>query len=197
MNTRWLLPVTLYDVGFYIRVRLSHRPITCCPFHLTLNRDFAAGSKRCGPPSEWRQDQGTSADHQPRSYSCQTRMTSPAPSHDSWRDVSLFEETKISAMVTADDAPQFFQQHGVFYQAVPGMEETKKRLGNAAQSITGLDMFNITDTVNSQELFLWTVAYSVLYAASPKNPRALHSHSLVCLRPNPRIFPILHHSRED
>lgn len=72
-------------------------------------------------------------------------MTSPASPQDLWRDVSLFEETQISANVTADDAPRFFQQHGVFYQAVPGMEEIKKRLGNAAQSITGLDMFKITD----------------------------------------------------
>jgi hypothetical protein len=121
-------------------------------------------------------------------------MTSPASPQDLWRDVSLFEETQISANVTADDAPRFFQQHGVFYQAVPGMEEIKKRLGNAAQSITGLDMFKITDAVKPKALFLRMVAYSIFCAASFKNPRALHSHSMVCLRPDPRIFPILHHS---
>lgn len=72
-------------------------------------------------------------------------MTSPAPPQLLLEDVSLFGDTQISESITADDSPRFFQQHGVFYQAVPGMEETKKRLGRGAQNIAGLDMFDITD----------------------------------------------------
>jgi hypothetical protein len=32
-------------------------------------------------------------------------------------DVSPFEESQISSIVTADDAPTFFKEHGVFYKA--------------------------------------------------------------------------------
>jgi hypothetical protein len=86
-------------------------------------------------------------------------MTSPASSQGSlWRDVSFFEKTHVLADVTADDAPNFFQHHGVFYQAIPGVGEAKKRLGNAAQSVQGLDMFEINDVVKLNEQFFWTVA---------------------------------------
>lgn len=93
-------------------------------------------------------------------------MTSPAPPQLLLEDVSLFGDTQISESITADDSPRFFQQHGVFYQAVPGMEETKKRLGRGAQNIAGLDMFDITDEVNLEALRLWMVAYYFLSSVS-------------------------------
>ena len=52
-----------------------------------------------------------------------------SPSLISITDVSLFEESQISSTVTADDAPTFFTEHGVFYKADAEMGRYAKVLG--------------------------------------------------------------------
>lgn len=40
-----------------------------------------------------------------------------ASGSDSLKD--LFEPTKVASLISADDAPQFLQDHGFFYQEIP------------------------------------------------------------------------------
>ena len=47
-------------------------------------------------------------------------VSGPGEANDSLittTDVSPFEESQIASIVTADDAPAFFKEHGVFYKA--------------------------------------------------------------------------------
>ena len=47
-----------------------------------------------------------------------------------FEDTTLFEECSVSQKVTADNAPQFFKQNGVFYEA-------NEEVGRLVESLSG------------------------------------------------------------
>ena len=55
-------------------------------------------------------------------------------------DVSLFEESQISSTVTADDAPTFFKEHGVFYKADAEIGRQARVLGRDSDMRTHMLM---------------------------------------------------------
>lgn len=59
----------------------------------------------------------------------------------SFDDVSLFEETQVSPIVSAGDAPDFFEKYGVFYQANAEIGKVAVALGSKALSGDDINPF--------------------------------------------------------
>lgn len=61
-----------------------------------------------------------------------------APDFD---DVSLFEETRISSLVTVDSALEFFQTYGIFYQADAEIGQIAAKLKGEKYSVHHINQF--------------------------------------------------------
>ena len=67
----------------------------------------------------------------------------------SFSDVSVFEETCISSSITVEDAPAFFDQHGIFYHADAAIGRKATELGaHGLEETDSLQEFEIKDQVS-------------------------------------------------
>ncbi|KJZ70628.1 hypothetical protein HIM_09983 [Hirsutella minnesotensis 3608] len=58
-----------------------------------------------------------------------------------FENTSLFERAQISSVISADDAPGFFEKYGVFYQANAEIGRVAITLGNKAVSRDDINLF--------------------------------------------------------
>jgi hypothetical protein len=61
---------------------------------------------------------------------------------------SIFQETDISPEITVEEAPKFYQEHGIFYASDPEIGRSAGTLGSKALCRDGINMFPVRDPVS-------------------------------------------------